>query len=311
MRLSKSVALTAIAHLTFATAAYSQTSTTGNNTSTVTLAPFAVGSPTLYAAAILNINLLSFFDGTGSFNSGNNFGRVSQGGLDSSQGGLGVNGNGVNGTNSNGANGANGTNAARVTVFNRRSSLGNLYSSNLSSSTTEPVIVLTALADSSNPRAGSAGVLFRGAQNQSVQNVTFQYSPISTTTGLASSDFFSAPYLAITDGAAGASRTRYLPITSGAVVSNLSLNAYNNGSSEIFSRTSFGANNFNTNFTNGNLNNAFLTVSFNSAQLGIQGNLQRLGIVLFRKGLVLVKDVQINGSGSAGILAQSSQTFPF
>ncbi|MBS1955242.1 MAG: hypothetical protein JST89_13735 [Cyanobacteria bacterium SZAS-4] len=339
MRHSNFVAAVAALQLATVSGAQAQSS------SSYTIQPFSVGNQGLFAASILNINLLSFFNGTGRFTSGNNFGSVSQGGLNSAQGGLGSAGTGTTGNNSNTggtssagtgttgsnintggtssagtgttgsntntSNGANtgtgqsgtststGTSSGALTrSFNRSRILGRQLSSNLSSSGAESVVVLTALVDSTDPRNGSAGIEVRGVQNQTVRNVSFQYSPISSSTGLISSNIFSAPYLAVTDSSL---RTRYLPISSGTVVSNVALNAAQTNSSYITS----------SNFTSGTLNNAFITVNFNSAQLGTQGNIQKLGLVLFKSGIVLVKDVRINGSAAPGIVAQSSNSFPF
>jgi len=249
--------------------AYAQSTNNG-----VLIAPFAVGNG--FAASILSINLPSFFNGSNRFAGGNDLGP---------------------GTAPTAAVTGN-----TGTVFNRSNVLAYQYSSNTTDyTTTEPVVVLTGLIDSTNVRTGSAGVVIGNIASSTVNSLSFQYSPMSLQTGLVVSDFLNAPYVVIVDDGG----TRYLPITSGTVVSNFALNQFN-GLNKLGVKASTATNNNAT-----VLSNAFISVSFNSAQLGVQGTVRRVGLVIFRRGLTLVNNITVNGQTTSAIVAGSLNTYPF
>lgn len=272
MRSLKTLLCTTVAYLGTTLAANAQA------VNTLTVQPFQAGNPTLYAAGILSINLPSFYNGTNEFAGGIDLGR---------------------GTAPEAVNG-------RVQVFNRRSILGYQYSTNTSDYTqTEPVVTLTNLASSSNVRAGSTGLVVNNVGNQ-LTSVGFQFSPLSTTTGLATSDLTNTPYLVVADGVTGTpGRVRYFPVTAGTFIPNIALNQYNGlnlpnqTTGSVQQRTPV-------------LNNAFYSVTFNSAQLGgIQGNLRRVGLVTFGQGVTLVTNVSVNGTTADTFVVNTINGFPF
>src|SRR6185437_14491234 len=112
-------------------------------------------------------------------------------------------------------------------------------------------IIMTGFINSSNPQSNSTGIYFPNTQNQSINSVSFQYSPLSGTTGLVTNDFTQAPLLAITDE--GGARTRLFNVTQGLLATNAALNAYNNA----FDNSSSSSSGL-TPLTN-QLNEAFLT----------------------------------------------------
>lgn len=243
------------------------------------VAPFAVGNPALFASAVLSVNLPSFFNGSNVYAGGNDLGA--------------------------GTAPTAYKDGQYATIFNRSKILAYQYSSNtVNYTTTEPVLVFTDLAASSNPRTGSCGVSINNlATPSNVSSVTFQYSPMSLQTGLVTSNFASAPYLVIVDGVNG-NRVRYLPITAGSVVSNYALNRFNGLNQP-------GATAAQPDNGTPVLSNAFISVSFNAAQLGIQGTVQKLGLVVFNPSLTLVKNIGVNNQATTGVVAGSSNVYPF
>jgi hypothetical protein len=157
---------------------------------------------------------------------------------------------------------------------------------------------LTALTDSSFPRVGSAGVSFTGFTNP-VTQVAFQYSPLSTVSGFTNPDLYDAPYLAIDDSSG---RTKYFPISQGLVTSNYAINTLNSNIAAL---------NGSSSSSTTKLDNAFISVVFNTAQLGIQGNVTNVGLVQFRRGIVFLKDISINGAVATKVFADTSHTYPF
>ncbi|HEY9733659.1 MAG TPA: hypothetical protein V6C89_17190 [Drouetiella sp.] len=247
----------------------------------VTVAPFAVGNPALFSASILSINLPSFFNGSNVYAGGINLGA--------------------------GTAPTAYTDGTLPYVFNRSTVLAYQYSSNtVDYTSTQPVIVLTDLVASSNVRTGSCGVSINNISTpNNVTNVTFQFSPLSLQTGLATTNFASAPYLVIADGAVGtAGRVRYLPISAGSVVSNFALNQFN-GLNVLGATAAAPTNNTPV------LSNAFITVNFNQAQLGIQGPVRALGLVEFNPSLTLVTNIGVNNQAMSGVVAGSSNVYPF
>lgn len=261
-----------------------------------TAAPFVVGSPGVFAASILDMNLQSFFGGARNYI----FGKSAQSGSVSFT-------NTATNTNSEFNSDGSGTVITSSRSFvtapyvtgtgfaTAQTAFKNAFGANVG--TQGPTLVLTALEDSSNPRLGSSGVLFQGISNVPVTQVAFQYSPISTTNGFTNGDLSVAPYLAVDDSSG---QTKYFSIASALVASNYQLNLLSG--------------NFNSSSGSSNssaLDNAFISVVFNTAQLGIQGNVQRIGLVQFKRGIVFVNNITVNGVQSTGTLTQNSNTFPF
>lgn len=237
----------------------------------IIVAPFAVGNG--FATSLLQINLPSFFNGTSRY----------AGGIDL---GPGTAPTAV-------------TFGTKGTIFSRKSILGYQYSSNtVDYTTTVPVFVFTALTNSSDPRTGSTGLQIGNFSQPT--SVNFEYSPLSLTTGLAVPDFANAPYLVITDDGG----TRYLPISSGSVVSNFALNSFN-GLNVLGQTAAAPSNNSPV------LNNAFITVRFNAAQMGIRGTVTNLGLVTFRQGLTLVHNIGVNNTPATAVVVNSQNTYPF
>lgn len=275
MRSFKLLLCTAMAYVASTVGANAQSTGSG-----ITVAPFAVGNPALYAASILSINLPSFFNGSNVYAGGINLGA---------------------GTAPTAA-----TFGQLPYVFSRSNVLAYQYSSNtVNYTSTQPVIVLTDLAASTNVRTGSCGISINNISTPTVSNVTYQYSPLSLQTGLATSNFGSAPYLVIADGAVGtAGRVRYLPISAGSVVSNFALNQF--AGLNVLGATAAAP-------PNGTpvLSNAFITVNYNAAQLGIVGPVRAIGLVVFNPSLTLITNVGINNQGMSGVMAGSSNVYPF
>ncbi|RTL36633.1 MAG: hypothetical protein EKK48_25690 [Candidatus Melainabacteria bacterium] len=273
MRSFKLLLCTAMAYVASTVGANAQ------NANGLIVAPFAVGNPALFASAILNVNLPSFFNGSNVYAGGINLGSGTAPTAD--------------------------TAGERPSVFSRARNLAYQYSSNtVNYTTTEPVLVFTDLAASSDPRTGSCGVSISNlASPSNVSSVTFQYSPMSLQTGLVTSNFASAPYLVIVDGVNG-NRVRYLPITAGSVVSNYALNRFN-GLNQPGATAAQPTDNTPV------LSNAFISVSFNAAQLGIQGTVQKIGLVVFNPSLTLVKNIGVNNQPTTGVIAGSSNVYPF
>lgn len=266
MRSFKLLLCIAITYLASTLGAYAQT------VNGIVVAPFAVGSG--FSTALLQINLPSFFNGTNKYDTGNNLGS----------------GTAPTAT----------TFGTTGTIFSRNKILGYQYSSNtVDYNTTVPVFVFTSLIGSSDVRTGSTGLAIGNFPPPS--SVTFEYSPLSLTTGLAVPDFGNAPYLVITDDAG----TRYLPVTAGTVVSNFALNQFNGlnklGSTAAAPPTDLGP----------VLNNAFISVRFTAAQLGIRGTVRALGLVVFRQGLTLVHNIGVNNTPATFVVVDSQNTYPF
>jgi hypothetical protein len=59
------------------------------------------------------------------------------------------------------------------------------------------------------------------------------------------------------------------------------------------------------------LSNAFITVNYNAAQLGIVGPVRAIGLVVFNPSLTLITNVGINNQGMSGVVAGSSNVYPF
>ncbi len=267
MRSFKLLLCIAITYLASTLGAFAQ------GTQGVVVAPFAVGNG--FATAYLQMNLPSFFNGTSRYAGGINLGS---GTAPTAQ-----------------------TSGTTGTVFSRKSVLGYQYSSNtIDYNGTTPVFEFTALNASNDVRTGSTGLQFGNFGNVANQ-VTFEYSPLSLTTGLAVPDFLNAPYLVIVDDGG----TRYLPITAGTAVSNFALNSYNGlnvlGKVAAAPPSTLGP----------VLNNAFISVRFTAAQMNVRGTLRGLGLVVFRPGLTLVNNIAVNGIPTAFVVVESQNTYPF
>ncbi|HEY9734331.1 MAG TPA: hypothetical protein V6C89_20635 [Drouetiella sp.] len=280
-----------------------------STTGTFTSAPFVVGNPAEFAAAILPLNLQNFFGGANNYLFGN-----TASGTSVSFGSAGTNISGAASSSGSGGNAATTITSSRSfvnspvdttgSVPTNRSIFNNAFGSNVSG--LGPVLVLTSLEDSPNPRTGSAGVLFQGLSSTSVTSVGFQYSPVSTSNGFTNSDLYVAPYLVVDDNSG---RTKYFPITSALVASNYSINALNGNLNSSSTGTTGSTGTSSSNGTT--LDNAFISVVFNTTQLGIQNPVRRIGLVQFKRGIVFVKDITVNGATSKGTLTQNLNTFPF
>ena len=236
--------------------------------------PFVAGSPYLFTTALLNLNYNNFFAG------------------------LLPNGQSINppglwmGRNSSDALAA----AGKIT-------LADLANQPVTTPTTQSqlTIIMTGFINSSNPATNSTGIYFPNTNNTTINSVSFQYSPLSGTTGLVTNDFTQAPLLAITDE--GGARTRLLNVTQGLLATNAALNAYN---------TVFNGSTTNTTSTSATkLNEGFLTSTFTTAQLGIEGQVTALGLVYDRAGVVIVNNFSVNGATEVAVSTENGTGYPF
>ncbi|MBS1955805.1 MAG: hypothetical protein JST89_16595 [Cyanobacteria bacterium SZAS-4] len=274
----------------------------GASGSSFVVAPFTAGSTELFSSSIVNVS--NGIVGTLPTLSGNNAGSAPQGGLGTKQGGLGFATIGVafgkgsiadssgnaNSSSSAGfstANNTSGTSSSGFSSANNTlgtSSAGSSNSNNAaatSSSGVRPLLVLTSLVNSTDPRIGSAGAVFQGIANTQISTVTFQFGSVAAAAGQSGASNSVSPLLAIDDQPNGSAvTTRYLPISSGTV----------------------------SNARNGV---GLTTVTFNANQLRTTGQVQRIGVVLSQRGTVAIDNITVNGAAANGILAQAQQSFPF
>ncbi len=231
--------------------------------------PFVAGNTALFTTALINLNYFNFFsglnpDGTSIKSQGflNSFARLSSSG-----------GGRLGGTQS--------TTTPTTPIQN----------------TLQLVIVMTGFENSISPQYASTGIAFANPGNVPITNISFQYSPLSGTTGLVTNDYTQAPYLAITDN--NGMRTRLLPVTSGLLATNAAINTYNaafNSSSSSSATT---------------LTEGFMTATFTQDQLAIQGNVTKFGLVYVRNGVVLVNNFSINGGQAIAVAVDNTNNYPF
>lgn len=207
------------------------------------------------------------------FSSANNSGGTSSAGFSSLNFNSGLSSVGLNSAN-NGNSIASVNTTTAVPTLNSLNGLAGL-------SGNRPVLVLSSLVNSTNPRIGSTGAVFQGVANTQISTVTFQYGTLAAASGQSNSVSNIAPVLVVDDLANGSTlSTRFIPVSSG-TVSNT-----NNGT-------------------------GLTTVTFTATQLGLSGPVQRIGLSLNQRGVVVVDNITVNGASSSGILAQAQQSFPF
>lgn len=219
------------------------------------------------------------------FNSQNNSGGLSSQGFNSQNntGGLSSQGfnsqNNTSGLSSQGVSSINGSSAQSAGVSTN--TVPALSSLTANGGATKPILVLSSLVNSTDPRIGSVGAVFQGINNTQVSSVQFSYGTLAAVSGqVGVNNTTVTPVLVIDDQPNGAttSTTRYLPVASG------------------------------TRSTN---NQGLTTVTFDANQLRISGQVQRIGVALSQRGVVVIDNIRVNGVASSGLLAQGQQSFPF
>jgi hypothetical protein len=189
--------------------------------------------------------------------------------------------NNSTGTSSAGFSSANNTTGSSSVGQNSSNSVTNPTSGQIAgngNATATPVLLLTSLISSTNPKFGSAGALFQGVSNTPISTISFQFGQLANLSGVTTPTNL-APMLVIDDGANGLLvNTRFIPVTAGTL--------HNDGG-------------------------GLTTVTFNSSQLNISGLAQNVGVAFSQQGSIVVDNVQVNGTPSTGIVALSTSTFPF
>ncbi|MFN8551358.1 MAG: hypothetical protein U0103_07715 [Candidatus Obscuribacterales bacterium] len=205
------------------------------------------------------------------FSSINNSGGTSSAGFSSA--------NNTSGSSSVGQNSQNFSNSSSVS--GSTTSVAGLSTLTNSSSGNRPVLVLSSLINSTNPRFGSTGAVFQGISNTQISTVSFQYGTLGAPGSQLISASGVAPVLVVDDQPSGSFlSTRFIPISAGTISNS------NNGS-------------------------GLTTVSFNANQMGLSGPVQRIGISLSQRGVVVVDNITVNGAPPSGILARAQASFPF
>ncbi len=230
--------------------------------------PFVAGNTALFTTALINLNLFNFFSG------------------------LNPDGTSIRSQGFLGAGRPSFGNPDRI-----GSSTGTTTTPTPLQGTNQLEIVMTGFENSTNPQFASTGIAFPNPGNVPINSISFQYSPLSGTTGLVTNDFTQAPLLAIVDN--NGHRSRLLPVTSGLLATNAALNTFN------------AAFNSSSTSTAATLTEGFMTSTFTADQLGIQGNVTEFGLVYVRSGVVLIQNVSINGGQGIGIFVENTNNYPF
>lgn len=218
------------------------------------------------------------------FSSINNSGGTSSAGFTSANNNFGTSSAGFSSANNTSGSSSVGQNSQNFSssspVRGSTTSVAGVSSLTNSSSGNRPVLVLSSLINSTNPRFGSTGAVFQGISNTQISTVSFQYGTLGAPGGQVVSTSGVAPVLVVDDQPNGSFlSTRFIPISAG-TISNAS-------------------------------GSGLTTVSFNANQLGLSGPVQRIGISLSQRGVVVVDNISVNGAPPAGILARAQASFPF